>query len=272
MQTQYIKGVKTDKDDPKSAASVGFADKVKTTLETQANIVRGAIVGLNTAKLSNPTIKNLSMNSHIITALVTDKNEGTSPTNADYFKKHVHTASISRADMKDVFQYLMGNVNESSSENDISVSGISDFAGFPHQVNKKAYDITFTVDSDYEFRSRLGLNKYWLPMGEYTFVAEYFLPDKPHMDKATLSAASTTIKVRQHSSKTFASEGYARNIMNLHKWQVSPPEYLMLDMQRTISPGGGGGVARRASHCLRRCWLRCRCRPARLRHSLRAEK
>ena len=49
---------------------------------------------------------------------------------------------------KDVFRYLMEDVNESSSENNIVVDGIKDFAGSPQQINKKAYVMAFTADED----------------------------------------------------------------------------------------------------------------------------
>ena len=125
-------------------------------------IVNGAVTTLDNIKLSNPAVKDLDIASDEITGLKTDKGEGSSVANVDYVKEHVHKTLISCANKKDAFRYLMENVNRSSYESIISVTGINDFAGSSHQVKKKAYDTTFTVDGDYEFRSRLGFNIYKL--------------------------------------------------------------------------------------------------------------
>ena len=107
MQNQYIKSVKTDQDDPRSAANVEY---VKTK---EADLI-----------------------------------------------KQVQKAPITSSSKRDAFWYLVEDVNESSSESNTIVNGINGFTGFPDQVNKKAYDITFTTDEDNEFRSRVGFNIY----------------------------------------------------------------------------------------------------------------
>ena len=136
----------------------------------------------------------------------------------------------------------MEDVSESSSKSKITVTGINDFTCSPHQVNKKAYDITFTVDGDYEFRLRLWFNMFKLPMGEpWASTPSWLntsLRTKAICTKATLSAVSFVMNVGQQSSKTFTPEGYVRSIIHLHKWQVSPPEFLTIDMNDTLSPRG----------------------------------
>ena len=81
----------------------------------------------------------------------------------------------------------MEDVNESSSENNIVIDGIKDFAGSPHQINKKAYVIALTADEDKE---------------------------------GNLSAVSTAINVEQQTFNTFTTEGYVRTLIHLHKWRV----------------------------------------------------
>ena len=97
----------------------------------------------------------------------------------------------------------MEDVNESSSESNIVVTGISDIAASPHQITKKAYDITLTTDSDGDFRSRIGFNAFKLPHGEYTFVIEFFVPDKAQMNATSVSVVSSTINIRQQTTKIF---------------------------------------------------------------------
>ena len=57
----------------------------------------------------------------------------------DLVNKKIHESHITSSTQKrDVFRYLMENDDESSSENNIQVLGIVDFAESPHQINKKA--------------------------------------------------------------------------------------------------------------------------------------
>ena len=63
------------------------------------------------------------------------------------------------------FDYLMKNVDESSTESDILVLGIIDWKESPHHLNKKAYKLTLVKDGDGSnlYRSRIGFNFFKLP-------------------------------------------------------------------------------------------------------------
>ena len=61
------KGVKTDKNDPGSAANVSFVEQTKENLETRMAIVHGAVTTLSNIKRSNPAAKDLDMASNEIT-------------------------------------------------------------------------------------------------------------------------------------------------------------------------------------------------------------
>ena len=127
----------------------------------------------------------------------------------------------------------MEDVNQSSSESNIVVTGISDIAASPHQITKKAYDITLTTDNDGDFRSRIGFNQFnafKLPHGEYTFVIEFFVPDKTQMNATSVSVVSSTTSDSKRQ-RSLTTAGYTRSTVHLHKWQVSPPEYIMVDLQ-----------------------------------------
>ena len=153
------------------------------------------------------------------------------------YKTYVNKSHIaSSTSKKDVFRYLMEDVNESSSESDIVVTGISDFAASPHQIIKKTY-ITLTTDSDGDFRSRIGFNAFKLPQGEYTFVIEFFVPDKTQMNATSVTVVSSTINIGQQTTKIFTTAGYTRSIVHLHKWQVSSPEYIMVDLHGNVTEG-----------------------------------
>ena len=99
----------------------------------------------------------------------------------DQYKQYVDHSHLSPSgSQKDVFRYLMSDVNESSSESNITVQGIGDYTSSPHIINKKAHKVTLVKDNDgsNDFRSRLGFNLYQLPLaiGLYTMIVEFYPP------------------------------------------------------------------------------------------------
>ena len=133
----------------------------------------------------------------------------------------------------------MQNVNESSSESNITVSGILKFPQTPHTLNKKAYKFTMRKDAQDKYASRLGFNLYQLPAGAYTFVVEFF---PPTLTNVSIDCLSTAINVNHQKMKNFPT--YCKNIVRLHKWKISAPEYLMVDIKCagiSSSPTNGVG-------------------------------
>ena len=128
---------------------------------------------------------------------------------------------------KDVFRYLMEDPLQSSSESNTVVTGIVDFQQSPHKINKKAYALKINKrSSDNMFLGRLGFNMFKLPEGEYTICVEFF-PAK--IDGVSVNAVSTALNVNRQATKVFKT--YSRSIIHMHKWHISPPEYLMLDLK-----------------------------------------
>lgn len=80
---------------------------------------------------------------------------------------------------------------------------------------------------------------YKLPQGEYTLVIEFF---SPVMDQVTVSVVSTSLNIGQNSTKLFPQN--SRSVIHLHKWDVTPPEYIYVDMRcqgTASSPAQGHG-------------------------------
>ena len=128
---------------------------------------------------------------------------------------------------KDEFRYLMEDPLQSSSESNTVVTGIVDFQQSPHKINKKAYALKINKrSSDNMFLGRLGFNMFKLPEGEYTICVEFF-PAK--IDGVNVNAVSTALNVNRQATKVFVN--YSRSIIHMHKWRISPPEYLMLDLK-----------------------------------------
>ena len=144
-------------------------------------------------------------------------------------KEYVDRAFISPSgSMKNVFQYIMNDVNETSSEFGITVLGILDFPQSPHLLNKKAIKFQMGLQSNDSKRyySRLGLIFFSLSEGDYTLVFEFFHPTNSNIE---LNCLSTTINVNHQIAGPAGSAW--KNIVQLSKNVTTPPEYLMVDMK-----------------------------------------
>ena len=65
------------------------------------------------------------------------------------YKQYVDHSHVAPSGLqRDAFRYLMEDTDDSSSENNIRVTGIVDFVASPHQINKKAYEFTLVKDTD----------------------------------------------------------------------------------------------------------------------------
>ena len=194
---------------------------------------------------TNNMTGNLNLNEKTIINLNTDDKDIKSAANVGYVSSKVNAAKgdvtvglktyvdtkikeshiTSSTNKKDVFRYLMENADESSSENNIIVDGIVNFSGSPHNVNKKAYKFKMGKDAQNEYSSRIGFNMFKLPEGEYTLAIEFFPPSTTNL---SVSVVSTSLNIGQQSTKLFVN--YSRSIVHLHKWSITPPEYIYIDM------------------------------------------
>jgi len=120
----------------------------------------------------------------------------------------------------------MDDVNQSTSESNIIVDGIEDFSDSLHDIGKKAYSFRMGKGAQNWYASRLSFNMYLLPEGEFTLVIEFF---SPVMDQVTVSVVSTSLNISQQSTKLFSK--YSRSIIHLHKYDVTPPEYIFIDLR-----------------------------------------
>ena len=142
-------------------------------------------------------------------------------------KHYVDQSHLSQSGIqKNEFLYLMQKTDESSSESNITVDGINKFPQTPHTLNKKAYKFTMRKNAQNKYASRTGFNVYQLPAGAYTFVVEFF---PPTLTNPSIDFLSTSINVNHQTMKNFPT--YCKNLVQLHKWKTSPPEYLMVDIK-----------------------------------------
>ena len=144
------------------------------------------------------------------------------------YKQYVDHSHVSPSGLqRDVFRYLMEDTDDSSSENNIRVTGIVDFVVSPHQINNKAYEFTLVKDTDgsNDYRSRIGFNLFKLPLGYYTFVVEYFPPE---MNNVIVTAQGTTISITSQTTKTFGN--YTKTLVKFHNFTKTTPDYIFINL------------------------------------------
>ena len=147
-------------------------------------------------------------------------------------KDFVEKSHVSQSGLpKNVFLYQMTDVNESSSESNITVTGIKDFANTPHTLFKKAYHFTIGKNAQNEYNARIGFNFNPVFTGAYTYVVEYF---PPFMIDVSVDCRSTPLNVNKQIFKKFPT--YVKNIVQIHKWQMATPDYLMIDLKSKGGP------------------------------------
>ena len=147
-------------------------------------------------------------------------------------KSHVSQSGL----QQNVFLYQMLDDLESSSESNITVTGIKDFENTPHTLFKKAYHFTIGKNAQNEYNARIGFNFNPVFTGAYTYVVEYF---PPFMIDVSVDCRSTPLNVNKQIFKKFPT--YVKNIVQIHKWQMTTPDYLMIDLK---SKGGAATPTR----------------------------
>ena len=175
-----------------------------------------------------------------------------SAANKSYVDETLAQSQIDSSNKKNAFKYLF-DVDESSSENNIVVIGISDFSQSPHK-NKQAYKVGLLKNpgsNDYQFK--IGFNLYPLSLGKFTSVLEYF-PIGSHTN-IQLSAQATTANIHKTIQKSFSDhvrlliqfdnssrESLDYIYFNLHGSSTfsSPQAFLIIygvkDWQDTVNP------------------------------------
>ena len=165
----------------------------------------------------------LNIGNHKITNTVAPTADGDIATKQYVDESHITPSEHFR---ENAFRYLMEDADESSSENNISVTGIAPFDASIHQNDKNAYRITLIKDlGSNDYRSRIGFNLGSLPIGYYTFVCEFF---PIVMSNVSVTALGTTISINSQTTKTFPT--YAKTIVQFHRWNSTPPQFIYLDL------------------------------------------
>ena len=212
-----------------NASTKKYVDDLDTTLRGQITQEVFAIQGFLDKKIDIGEID--QKNEKII-----NLGEPTSAKDAAT-KDFVEKSHVSQSGLQqNVFLYQMTDDLESSSESNITVTGIKDFPNTPHTLFKKAYHFTIGKNAQNEYNARIGFNFYRVPTGAYTYVVEYF---PPFLIDVSVDCRSTPLNVNKQIFKKFPT--YVKNIVQIHKWQMATPCYLMIDLK---SKGGAATPTR----------------------------
>ena len=118
-------------------------------------------------------LRNIQMNDHRITGLTNTPNNDDEATNKKYVDDNISKSNIKPSHTpKNVFQYLMNDVNEWSSENGVKVESLSNLAESPHSWDKRVLNIT-PVETGRNYQFRLGLQMFRTKTNEsYSLIVE----------------------------------------------------------------------------------------------------
>ena len=162
---------------------------------------------------------NLNMYNHKIENLNTPTNF-TDAATKQYIDETLLKSHLISSEVENAFKYL-SDQDESSSERNIVVHGIQDFANSPHKKNKKAYnaDLIYTIGLQY-YDSKIGINLYSLPIGKYTVIMEYYFSEDINIK---IYIEATHALINDHQLTNFPN--YKKILVQINR-QSKIPDYL----------------------------------------------
>ena len=160
---------------------------------------------------------------------VADPTDDSDATTKKYFEDRLGQSHLVSSHKTNEFKYLKDS-NESSSEYNITVKGITDFSGSPHQ-NKKAYSIVLTKDvGTNNYRSRIGFNLYSLAIGTYTIAFEFYPPE---MTNVQLFCTASSAYIHKTVQRDFTD--YSKLLVQFNNNSKQTPDYIYLTMHGTAT-------------------------------------
>ena len=140
--------------------------------------------------------------------------------NKKYFDEELLNSHLTSSYIENAFKYLLDQ-DESSSEQNIIVNGIVEFANSPHK-NKKAYsiDLVYTPGTQ-NYNSLIAINLYPLPIGKYTIIVEYYFPEDRNI---SLGIGSPTAVINKQVATSF--NAYKKQLAQFDQQSKDTPDYL----------------------------------------------
>ena len=177
---------------------------------------------------------NLQMNDNRITGLTNPPNADDEATNKKYVDDNISKSNIKPSHTpKNVFQYLMDDVNEWSSEYGIKVDKFIDLQESPHSWDKRVLKITpQKIGSNYRFR--LGLQMYRMKTNEtYSLMVERYNRDYKTWQRQQTYVNGTGLWIRTYNITTFQHHYgvndtlyYTKTLIKFKKTSSSAPVFV----------------------------------------------
>ena len=176
----------------------------------------------------------LQMNDKRITGLTNPPNADDEATNKMYVDTHISKSNIKPSHTpKNVFQYLMDDVNEWSSEYNVNVGSFSNLTKSPHFWDKKVLNFS-PLKKDGNYRFRLGLQMFRMTTNkEYSLVVELYDRDYKTWQRQQTFVEGMGMWVINHNTTkyqyTYGSSGvlhYTKTLIKFKKTSSSPPIFV----------------------------------------------
>ena len=177
---------------------------------------------------------NLQMNGNHISGLTDLPNSDDQATNKQYVDDNIRKANIKPSHTpKNVFKYLMNDVNEWSSEYNIKVLSFSDLAESPHSWDKRVLNITPVKDGA-NYRFRLGLQMFPMKTNEtYSLIVELYNRDFKTWGRQETYVEATGIWLKSYNTAKlqyrYGSSGdlyYTKTLVKFKKTSSSAPVFV----------------------------------------------
>ena len=180
---------------------------------------------------------NIKMNDKHITGLTNPPNTDDEATNKKYVDDNISKANIKPSHSpKNVFHYLMNDVNECSSEYGVKVESFSDLAESRHSWDKRVLNIT-PVKSGRNYRFRLGLQMFQMKTNEsYSLMVELYNRDYKTWQRQQTYVNGTGMWVISNNT-AYGSSGdlyYSKTLIKFKKTSSSPPIFVYFTVHLMI--------------------------------------
>ena len=177
---------------------------------------------------------NLQMNGKRITGLNNLPNADDEATNKKYVDDNISKNNIKPSHThKNVFQYLMNDVNEWSSEYNVKVESFSDLSESPHSWDKRVLNIT-PVKSGRNYRFRLGLQMFRMKTNEsYSLIVELYNRDyktwqrqQTYVNGTGMWVISNNTAKYQHQYGSSGDLYYTKTLIKFKKTSSTAPIFV----------------------------------------------
>ena len=177
---------------------------------------------------------NLQMNEHRIAGLTNPPSDVDEAVNKKYVDENISKSNIKPSHTpKNVFQYLMDDVNEWTTEYGVKVGSISELAESPHSWDKKVLNIT-PVKNGRNYKFRVGLQMFRMKTNEsYSLVVEVYNRDYITWERQETFVNGTGMWVRDSNTTKYKYHYdssntlyYSKTLIHFKKTSFSPPVFV----------------------------------------------